>query len=312
MYNFEKIKENQINCLEVKDKKLTIKTYDKFVECVLKVKIDGLSVFSSDCVIFLGPKQTKALKELFKAEGTLEITDKQLIAKTSLGTYRTQYIKEELNPDIIENGKELNVDINKLKNAAKFCDKQGKRPVLTGVHIEPNKIIATDGFKLYYSYSDDKEANLTIPYQFLEMIENDMALEYTATSVIAKNETVTIVGKLLEGNYPNVDKLIGDSIVPNDTINIDVLKEFTSFAKNIGSEVLSIKEDKIIARTKENSLEKEFKSNYSISFIINNLTSILALIDRKECDVNYTSEVKPITFFNYSENYILIPCRVGE
>ena len=31
MYNFEKIKENQINCLEIKDKKLTIKTYDKFV-----------------------------------------------------------------------------------------------------------------------------------------------------------------------------------------------------------------------------------------------------------------------------------------
>ena len=103
MYNFEKIKENQINCLEIKDKKLTIKTYDKFVECVLKVKIDGLSVFSNDCVIFLGPKQTKALKELFKAEGTLEITDKQLIAKTSLGTYRTQYVKEELNPNIIEN-----------------------------------------------------------------------------------------------------------------------------------------------------------------------------------------------------------------
>ena len=144
------------------------------------------------------------------------------------------------------------------------------------------------------------------------MIENDMTLEYTATSVIAKNETITIVGKLLEGNYPNVDKLIGDSIVPNDTINIDVLKEFTSFAKNIGSEVLSIKEDKIIARTKENSLEKEYKSNYSISFVINNLTSILALIDRKECDVNYTSETKPITFFNYNENYILIPCRVGE
>ena len=72
------------------------------------------------------------------------------------------------------------------------------------------------------------------------------------------------------------------------------------------------KEDKIIARTKENSLEKEYKSNYSISFVINNLTSILALIDRKECDVNYTSETNPITFFNYNENYILIPCRVGE
>lgn len=312
MYNFEKIKEKDINCLEVKDKNLIIKTYDKFVECVLKVKIEGLSVFSSDCVIFLGAKQTKALKELFKAEGTLQITDKQLIAKTSLGTYKTQFEKEELNPNVIEEGNALNVDINKLKNAAKFCDKQGKRPVLTGVHIEPNKIIATDGLKLYYSDSDNKEANITIPYQFLEMIENDMTLEYTATSIIAKNETVTIVGKLLEGNYPNVDKLIGDSIVPNDTINIETLKEFSNFAKNIGSEVLSIKEDKIVARTKENSLEKEYKSNYSISFIISNLTSILALIDRKECNVNYISETKPLTFFNETENYIVIPCIVGE
>ena len=312
MYNFEKVKENQINCLIVDNKNLTIKSYNKFVECVLKVKIDGLSVLSNNCVIFLGLKQTKALKEIFKSEGTLTITDKQLIAKTNLGTYKAQFEKEEMNPNIIEDGESIKVDISKLKNAIKFCDKSGKRPVLTGVHIEGNKIIASDGFKLYFSEIEETNANITIPAEFVDLIENDMTLEFTKTSIIAKNESTTIVGKLLEGVYPNVEKLVSSSSCPNEKINIEALKDFVSFAKNIGSEALTIKEDKIVAGTKENSLEKEYASNYSISFVINNISLILSLIDSEECNVNFISNVKPMIFFNGDEKYVAVPIKVGE
>ena len=95
-------------------------------------------------------------------------------------------------------------------------------------------------------------------------------------------------------------------------INIEALKDFVSFAKNIGSEALTIKEDKIVAGTKENSLEKEYASNYSISFVINNISLILSLIDSEECNVNFISNVKPMIFFNGDEKYVAVPIKVGE
>lgn len=177
----------------------------------------------------------------------LELEDNKLHISTDKYTSVINGINQEdypVMPDI-EGGTSWKVDSTDLKSALQqvvfAASNDEARPVLTGVFMHSHEgelyVVATDSYRLAEKKvtSLNKEVSLLIPsssLQELQRVIGDVSGDITVThddqQVQFSVEDISLVTRLIEGNYPDYRKLIPESF---DTSAALKKAEFTNITK---------------------------------------------------------------------------------
>lgn len=250
-----------------------------------------------------------------------------------------------------------NISINKLENTLKInsndlkriikntifaCSTNDKKPVLTGVNFNVSNgllnLVATDSFRLSKIIIDNFEnndLNLTIQAKdlnnILKLIPNDTVLEI----IYSNNEIVFNFGyalyktRLLEGNYPDISRIIPNFYNYHCNVDREILKEiidrvsvFSPVEKDLSYSVVSInfKKNGTIEITCDNSQLGKAKEtincdcDFDLSICCSSqyLIDALNVFDTNKIDINLNGDLKPftITSNNDSNNIqVLLPIK---
>lgn len=179
----------------------------------------------------------------------------------------------------IEADKQIIVSSTELKQSLKAVygslPKNDFRPEIAGVYISKKGqeliFVGTDGFRLSekritLSSPDSENFSLIIPSKTVsEMIrvldaveEGDATLQFGSSQMHLIADTVEIVSKLIEGNFPQYEGLIPQSF--NTVVDVDsqelvqAIKLASVFSKNTVHDVkLTLQEDKLLSISSSDS-----------------------------------------------------------
>ena len=297
----------------------------------------------------------KLLKDIVsKLDGDiLSLENEENIIKLKCNRSKYKLSKLDFNsyPDFSVNKLEnvLKINSNEFKkaisNIAFACSNEEKRPILTGANfvLKDNElnIIATDSFKLAkvkVENVDSGEFNFTISKNdlnnLIKIIPNgiDLEIRYDDRNIIFQFDDVLYKTRLLEGSFPNVDKIVNcfysNTIKFNKNELIDCLNRISVFKSEdkINIAILSCEEGKndlLISSSELNQIgnAKELMtcnnsiSGQSLKIACNcdNLLEALNTFESEELNLNYNNSLKPFTITSDSEVnllQLLLPIKV--
>lgn len=253
-----------------------------------------------------------------------------------------------------------NISINKLENVLKInsnefkkaissitfaCSDEERKPILTGANftLKDNElnIIATDSFKLAkvkVENADSGEFNFTISKtdlnNLIKLIPNDIELEirYDEKNIVFQFDDVLYKTRLLEGCYPNVEKILNifysNKIKFNKNELIDCLNRVSIFKSEDKTNIAMLsceegKNDLLISSSEINQIgnAKELIScdnsisgkSLKIACNCDNLLEALNTFESEELNLNYNDSLKPFTITSDSEVnllQLLLPIKV--
>ena len=161
---------------------------------------------------------------------------------------------------IIIPSKELKKAINEVIFAVAFDE---TRPVLTGVYCKVEKdklvLVATDSYRLaerqiIFSNQEIKPCELIIPsrtmhelIRLLDVTGDEIKISFTPTQISFSSDSVQIISRVIEGNYPDYQQIIPKESKTKITVEIKkfqpALKLAISFSRDISNNIrLQIKE----------------------------------------------------------------------
>ncbi|MDR0297913.1 MAG: DNA polymerase III subunit beta [Streptococcaceae bacterium] len=231
------------------------------------------------------------------------------------------------------------IEIGKLKqifNEVAFAaSTQESRPVLTGVHMmliehQILVVVATDSHRLsrretrLESFGEDFE--VVIPNRAVSGFgnifsddEEKVSIYLTSTSVLFKTETINFYSRLIEGAYPDTDRLIPEDVFYSLDLEFDVsellhamnrARLLTAGMQN-GTVKLSVSDDKDILSVNSpeigssyeelNVLEKN-GANLDISFNPQFIIDALKVVKEPTVRFRFISNVRP---------FIILPKEEG-
>ncbi len=220
---------------------------------------------------------------------------------------------------------------------------QESRPVLTGINfkVEGNvlEFTATDSYRLAKKKIDldqtiNQNINIIIPtknlVELVRMInddENNISIHIFNNKVIFKFDTIVLMSRLINGNYPDTSKLIPDefeiqlstrlndfynsidraSLLTNEadknTIKLESNKDIVVISSNI-PEIGNVEEKLEVKNIKNTDIKISFSSKY--------MMDALKSLDCEEIELLFNSDIKPIIIKNPdSDNLIqlILPIR---
>ena len=220
---------------------------------------------------------------------------------------------------------------------------QESRPVLTGINFKINdnimEITATDSYRLAKKRiildSEVKEnIDIIIPSKNLNEIirminddENKIELHIFSNKVVFKIKDLIIMTRLINGNYPDTNKLIPEKFELKIKVNLNNLFNAIDRAslltnaeeKNIIK--LETKKDIMIISSnipeignveEKISINKNVENNIKISFSSKYMMDALKTFDSEEIELSFNGEIKPI-IINYVDNndltQLILPIR---
>lgn len=164
---------------------------------------------------------------------TINLVDSSILyVSDELSQFQLNVMKAEEYPDIdisTESKEEITIamkDFLSLYNSTAFAvATKGPKELFMGINvtIKDGKIsfVATDSFRLarkYVPIASDRYASITIPVKALSVVSKVTDQEFVSLIIDAPQKVVfkignlTVVSKLYNGDFPNVDR-----IIPNET-----------------------------------------------------------------------------------------------
>lgn len=195
---------------------------------------------------------------------SIELEDYKLHIKTDQYQSVINGVSAEEYPVMpaITKGKSLEVPAAELKKALQqvifAASNDESRPVLTGVHIYSFEgdlyVVATDSYRLAEKklVSVKQDVNLLIPATALQDLlrimgdaEGSVAILYDEQQVQFRVGDVELVARLIEGNYPDIKKLIPQEFTTQATVSraelVNITKVSSLFAReSAGSITLNV------------------------------------------------------------------------
>ena len=202
---------------------------------------------------------------------------------------------------------------------------QESRPVLTGINfkIKKNKLecTATDSYRLAkkeieLSEKASQDTDIIIPAKnLLEVIrllndeENNLEVHIFTNKVIFNFNSLTIMSRLINGTYPDTNKLI-----PTEFETIIKVKLSTFFEAIDRASLLTNEEEKNIIKLESKGdyllissnipeignveekvdVDKKIKGSVKIAFSSKYMMDALKIFDSEEVEIKYNGEIKPI------------------
>lgn len=324
------------------DNELAIKTFiDKkeidTIDTLGEIVISGRYIY--DIVKKLG-------NELINIE---EIIDSQVLITTETSSFKLNCnnVSEFPNLDLDFTEQPIVIDQKAFKttiNQTIFAtSNQESRPVLTGINFKINNNImectATDSYrlskkKLELTDSVKENIDIIVPnknlLEIVRLLSDDdkkLELHIFSNKIIFKFNSIIIMSRLINGNYPDTDKLI-----PSD-FSLKVKVNLTHFYNAIDRASLLTNEDEkniIKFETKNNvltifsnipeignveeklNIEKNKEDDIKISFSSKYMMDAIKTFDGEEIELSFNGEVKPIIITNpqnESLTQLILPIR---
>lgn len=278
-----------------------------------------------------------------------EVIDSQVLITTETSSFKlncnnvTEF--PDLDLDFVENPiildqKAFKTTINQTIFAT---SNQESRPVLTGINFKINNTLlectATDSYRLAkknLELTDKVKENIDIIVPSKNLIEivrlltdDDKKLELHIfnNKIIFKFNSIIIMSRLINGTYPDTDKLIPNEF--NLKVKVNLLKFFNAIDR---ASLLTNEDEKNIIKfeTKNNELtissnipeignveeklniEKNKDDDIKISFSSKYMMDAIKTFDGEEIELSFNGEVKPIIITNPNNNnliQLILPIR---
>ena len=278
-----------------------------------------------------------------------EIIDSQVLITTDSSSFKLNCneVNEFPNIDLEFTNTPLLIDQKVFKttiNQTIFATStQESRPVLTGVNFKINnnimEVTATDSYRLskkriILDSNIKDDIDIIIPNRNLNEIiklisdnDNKIELHIFTNKVIFKVENLIIMTRLINGNYPDTNKLIPNefelkvkinlnnlfnsidraSLLTNaeekNTIKLETKKDIMIISSNI-PEIGNV-EEKI-------KIEKNVEKDIKISFSSKYMMDAIKTFESEEIELSFNGEIKPI-ILNYVDNndltQLILPIR---
>lgn len=318
---------------------LTGSDSDLSIQMIIPLDED-LDIINTGEVVLSAKYITEIIRKIDSDYVTIEIVDGLL---TSIKGDKTEYnlngtdAKEYPLIDLQKKGSMFLMSGSLLKDIVSqtsfaASDKETK-PILTGINlIASNNIIqctATDGYRLAkktVAIDNNIEFNITIPQKSLDDIskilnENDNIEIYVSDrKVLFILENITILSRLIDGNYPDTSRLIPTEesskleIVVSDLLKaLDRVSLLTSEMNNIIQ--LSMTSDQIILSSyvqEIGSVEEVIENGFykgddiSISFSCKFASDAIRCFESdKTIRLSFTGEMKPFIIKEIDNNDVI-------
>ncbi|RXJ86143.1 DNA polymerase III subunit beta [Arcobacter sp. CECT 8985] len=268
--------------LEVNNDKLIIKATD--YEIGLESQIEELNESVNGKATVNGTNLLGILKRLKDLEIIVETSNNNLIIRQNKSTFKLpMYDPEEYPtlPKALENSKldisMLNL-INSIRKITPAIDNNNPKFELNGalVDIKNSKInfVATDTRRLAVSHlqniSNNTENQFIIPKKAIIEIQklflDDANISYDETNLIISNDKMTFFTKLINGKFPDYDRIIPKSLKYNFTLPKNMLIESIKLVTSLFSNIkITFNNDNIIFE----SLDEDSESKTQIDINLN-------------------------------------------
>ncbi|MGT2949518.1 DNA polymerase III subunit beta [Streptococcus devriesei] len=233
-----------------------------------------------------------------------------------------------------------------ISETAFAASTQESRPILTGVHLvltnhKEFKAVATDSHrmsqrKLILENSTD-DFDVVIPSRslrefaavFAEDVES-VEVFFSSSQILFRSETISFYTRLLEGNYPDTDRLLANNFETEVVFNTNSLRyameraHLISNATQNGTVKLEITNSQVTAHVnspevgkvnEELDTEKISGSDLTISFNPTYLIEALKALKSETVTIRFISPIRPFTLTpgDDSENFIqlITPVRTN-
>lgn len=215
---------------------------------------------------------------------------------------------------------EFQIDLNIIKEASKFTDSKGLKPVLSGVYVNNlGTITATDSFKLYHYHKGKSEKGVILTKELVNEIikyagcKGAITFNKNNAQVIINNndEIVKITGRLVNAEYPNVENLVKRDYTNLIQLNKEELKNIVEIGKLVnGTDITVYINNNEITFTGDNEYNTEFDTkNLDIFMRLDNLTNVLSVLNKDEILLSHLGDKKPIMFYEDEKTILVLPIR---
>lgn len=202
------------------------------------------------------------------------------VGKTKIKTF--EYNLPNFNYDFTEEN-EFEIDINIIKEASKFTDKKGLKPVLSGVYVNNlGTIIGTDSFKLYYYDKGKSDKSVILASEFVNEIvkySNEKAkvrFNKSNVQVVFLNNKTIITGRLINAQYPNVEQILKANEQNCTTFDKETFLEIAEIGKLVNGNATVLFENNEVIFSGDNEYNQEFKCDFtfwcSLDYLLNGLS----------------------------------------
>lgn len=289
-----------------------------------------------DSVVAQLPEITFSFEEIENSQVHLTSGKSEITLKGQQAELYPQIQQITTKPFASISVKELKELFNETAFAASV---QESRPILTGVNLQlldhqKLQAVATDSHRLSQrsikleSFGEDFQ--VVVPNRaiagFKAVFSNDeekVSVYLNNTQILFKNETVNFYSRLVEGNYPDTNRLIPDESLYNLSLTLDVSETIHAMnrAKLLtaglqgGTVKLSVQGEKLILTVNTPEVGSSFEEiamleksgeDLEISFNPQFLIDALRVIKEAQIKIHFISNVRPFTIVpkEDSDNFI--------
>lgn len=223
-----------------------------------------------------------------------------------------------------------------ISETAFAASSQESRPILTGVHFVLNdqkelKTVATDSHRLSQKLIQLDNAgdhfDVVIPSRSLKEFTAvfDDSIEtvevyFAHNQMLFKSEYISFYTRLLEGNYPDTDRLIPNDFNSQITFNVAHLRQamerarLLSNATQNGTVKVEIKDQMVrsyVHSPEVGQVDEELETvklvgdDLSISFNPNYLIEALKAIKAEEVELSFISPIRPFTLKGIEDDHLI-------
>lgn len=324
------------------DNELAIKTFIPASE-IDNIDIQGEILISGRYIYDIVKKLTN---EIINIE---EIIDSQVLITTESSSFKLNCnnVSEFPNIDLEFTGTPILINQKIFKttiNQTIFATStQESRPILTGINFKINEnimeVTATDSYRLskkriLLDNNVNDNIDIIIPSRNLNEIikliseeEDNMEIHIFSNKVIFRIKNLIIMTRLINGNYPDTNKLIPEKFELKVKVNLDNFFNAIDRAslltnseeKNIIK--LETKNDIMIISSnipeignveEKIKIQKNTQSDIKISFSSKYMMDAIKTFDSEEIELSFNGEIKPI-IVNYVDNddltQLILPIR---
>ncbi len=323
------LQEVYVECLE--DKAVFIgNNLETAIRCEVKADVEeeGKAVLSSQILMGL-------INEIPKGENIqIQLKDGEAKIQFGMSVFNVKVYDHYQYPSFpdVELEKTLKIEgLDKIVNSIKHSyEKTGGAPVLSGVLIDKNNFVTTDSFKLsIYEHEDTDIEGVILPGDLLVSIarivkDKPVDIVFSDRQVLFTCKNVSIIGRLIAGEYPNYKMVIPDSHTTKITINTEQLlksmKRVNVVNRNNDAVIMDIKDNELLLKSIDVStgsaketmeVEKEGE-DIVLGFNGKYMSEILGNIEEKEMEIEFSGALRPIVMKEGKKLYLLMPVKVND
>ncbi len=317
----------------------------------VQISHEDEGIFDSDFKVTVPARKFfDIIKSLEAAEIDLEINDSDVVIKSGKSRFKVSSLSSDDFPLMeSDNSSLINLDseeLLKLINSTSFSmGYQDARHFLNGLFLQftDNKIIsvATDGHRLAYSCthceSDTRDSSCIIPRKcvleirrilssFKDFSQIISSISINNMNLLVKIGNYTIISKLIEGNYPDYNKVFPQNLSNLMTIDRPSLKaslqrlaimssdQYKGVKLTLSKDLLNLSTINSENESGDESLECQYSGDsLEIGFNLSYLIETLDVIETPNIAIHLGSSDSGCLVTaenNESSKYIIMPMRV--